>query len=43
MTLFLIGSDFSLAMGFGLVCLLVAFRDASARVNDFGTLPLAIY
>ena len=31
MTLFLVASDFSLAMGFGLVCLLVTFRDTFPR------------
>jgi len=31
MTSFLIASGFSLAMGFGLVCLLVTFRDTFPR------------
>jgi len=41
MNLFLIASDFSLAMGFGLVCLLVAFRDAFPRPDHTESHPMA--
>ena len=41
MTSFLIASGFSLAMGFGMVCLLVTFRDAFPRPDHTESHPMA--
>jgi hypothetical protein len=41
MTVFLIASAFSLAMGFGVVCLLLTFRDAFPRPKQTEPNPMA--